>query len=124
MLFGPENGEQFRDPRMDRSQPMQSGMAAGANGDQEIRITVAGMPVMNMKKAGLPATGTAEVIAGEDSFAVSAEVIPRVPAHPITLRAQAGDHRDALAAGAKQRLLPGTGLNPNPQKAFPRQAEG
>ena len=54
MLLGPEDGEQFRDPEMDRSQAVKPGMAAGADSDEQIGITVPGTPVVNMEEAGLP----------------------------------------------------------------------
>jgi hypothetical protein len=69
MLFGPENGEQFRDPPVDRSQPMQARVACGADGDQELRVADAGMPVVNVEvPVPCPAAGAAEVMAGEHDF--------------------------------------------------------
>jgi hypothetical protein len=36
MLFGPEDGEWFRDPEANGSEPMQARMADSADGDQQI----------------------------------------------------------------------------------------
>jgi hypothetical protein len=72
---------------------MQPSVTAGADRDQQIRITVPRMPMVNMKEACLPcpAAPILKSAPDEDSFAVSAEVIPRVPAHPIALRAEPAD---------------------------------
>ena len=77
-----------------------------------------------MKEAGLAAAPALKSAPDQHLFPVSAEVIPRMPAHPVTLRAEAGDGRNPLAAGAKQRLLPGTGLYPGPQEVFSTAGEG
>jgi hypothetical protein len=126
MLFGPEDGEQFGDPRMDRGQPMKPGVAGGANGNQEIGITVPGMPVMNMKEACLPcpAARAPVPVALKHGFPVSGEVIPGMPAHQITLRTEAGNGGDPLPAGAKERFLAGTELYPGQQEAFLTTGEG
>lgn len=81
--------------------------------------------MVNME-AGVPGpTARAPVpVTFKHRFTVSAEVIPRVPAHPITLRAEAGDDEDSFAAGSKQRLLPETSLGPSPQESFLIAGEG
>jgi hypothetical protein len=124
MLFGPEGGKQFRDPDLDGSQAVQPGVAGGADGDEEPRLAHARLPVMNVKEAGLPTAPALESVPDQDLFPVSAKVIPRMPAHPVALRTQAGDGGDSLAAGAKERLLPETGLYPDPQEAFSLTGEG
>jgi len=124
MLFGPEDGEQFRDPRMDRSEAMKTGVTGGADRDKQIGITVPGMPMVNMKKAGRPAARAPIPVALKHAFPVSAEVIARVPAHPVTLGAEAGDGGDPLTAGAEQRPLAESGLPPGPQDAFRSAGEG
>jgi hypothetical protein len=118
MLFGPEDGEEFRDPDVNRSQPMQARMAGGADGDQEIGIADAGKPVMNMEAVPRPAADAPQPIALEDRFPISGEVIFRVPARPVTLRAQTRDHRDSFAAGAKQWLLLKPGVHRRLREAF------
>jgi hypothetical protein len=85
MLFGPE---QFRDPDVDGGQAVEWGVAGRADRNQEIRVAVAGMPVMDVEAVPCSAAGAPKMIAQEDVFPVAAEVIPRVPAHPITFRAQ------------------------------------
>jgi hypothetical protein len=125
MLFGPENREQFRDPDMNRRQAVQAGMAGGADGDQEPRLAHAGLAMVNMElRVPCPAARTPVSIASEYDFPVTGEVISRVPEHPITLRAKSGDDRHSFAAGAKQRLLPGSGVRMSPQKAFSMAGEG
>jgi hypothetical protein len=125
MLFGPENGQQFRNPDMDRSQAMEAGVTGGADRDQEPRLAHARLSVMNVE-SGIPRPAALALIlvANEHQFAVSGEVIARVPAHPIALRAQASNSRNPLTAGAKQWLLPGAGLDPDPQEAFRTAVEG
>jgi hypothetical protein len=49
MLFGPEDHNQFGDPDVEGREAMETGVAGGADGDQEIRIAVARMAVMNME---------------------------------------------------------------------------
>jgi hypothetical protein len=117
MLLGPEDGEQVGDPDMDGSQAVEAGVAGRADRDQEPWLAHAGPAMVDMKDTGVACpTALAPILVPiEDRFPVSAEVIPRVPAHAITLRAEAGDRRDAFTAGAKERLLPGAGLYPNPQ---------
>jgi hypothetical protein len=81
--------------------------------------------MVNME-VGVPCpTALAPVpVALKHAFPVAAEVIPRVPAHPITPRAELGDGGHPLATGAKERLLPGTGFYPGPQDALWRRGEG
>ena len=125
MLFGPEDGEQFGDPYMDGSQAVKPGVAGGTDGNQEPRLAYARPSVVNMeRRIPRPTRLTSEVIASEDRLPVSAEVIPRVPVPAITLRAEASDGGDPLATGAKERLLPGTGLYPGPLDAFWTAGEG
>lgn len=124
MLLGPKDGEQFGDPDMDRSEAVETGVAAGADRDEQIGIAVAGMPVMNMKEAGLPAAGAPIAITGQHDFAVPAEVIPRVSAGPITAGAETGDGRDSFAADAEERLLPESPPDASPQEAFLTVGEG
>jgi hypothetical protein len=71
-----------------------------------------------------PTRLTPKVIALEYAFPVAGEVIPGVPAHPITFRAEARDSGDAFAANAKERLLAGTRLYPGPQEVFRSAGEG
>jgi hypothetical protein len=125
MLLGPEDGEEFGDPDMDRSQAVKPSVAGRADGDQEPRLAQSRLTVMNVE-FGVPCSAALApvLVAGKDDFAVSAEVIPRVPAHPVALRAEAGDRGNSFAAGAKQRLLPGTGLHPGLQDAFRTTGEG
>jgi hypothetical protein len=113
MLFGPEDGEQFGDPDMDGSQAVEAGVAGRADRDQEAWLAHAAPAMVDMKDTCVSCPTALAPI--EDRFPVSAEVIPRVPAHAITLRAEAGDRRDAFTAGAKERLLPGARLYPDPQ---------
>jgi hypothetical protein len=82
------------------------------------------MPMVNVKELGLPAAPALKGIPDQDLFPVSAEVIPRVPAHPITLRAQAGDGGDSLTTDAKQRLLPKASLYRSGQEVFRTAVEG
>jgi hypothetical protein len=111
---------------MDRSQAVQAGMAAGTDGDEEPRLADTRAAMVDMEGAGVrcPTALASIVVAVEDRFPISAEVIARVPAHAIALRAEAGDDGDAFAAGAKQRLLLGTGFYPGPQDAFLTAGEG
>jgi hypothetical protein len=104
MMFGPEHSEQFRNPDVNRRQAVKAGV--------------------NVKEAGLSATGAAEVIAGEHDFPVATEAISRVPAHAIAAGAQAGDGGDAFAADAEQRLLPQNRFPAGPQDAFPAVGQG
>jgi hypothetical protein len=124
MLFGPEDGEQFRDPDMDRSQTVEAGVAGGADGDQEPRLADTGMPLVNMEAVPCPAARAAEVVAGEHRFPISAKVIPGMPAGAVTPRAQPGDRGDALAAGAEQGFLAESRVPARPQDAFSAIAEG
>jgi hypothetical protein len=57
MLLGPEDGEQFRDPRMNRSQAVQAGVAGGTDANQQIGIAVPAPPMVDMKNAGIPTAG-------------------------------------------------------------------
>jgi hypothetical protein len=96
---------------------VKAGVAGRADRDQEPWLAHAAPAMVDMKDTGVPCpTALAPILVPiEDRFAVSAEVIPRVPAHAITLRAEPGNRRDAFTAGAKERLLPGVGLYPDPQ---------
>jgi hypothetical protein len=85
MLFGPEGGEQFGGPDVDGSQAVEAGVAGRANRNQEIRVAVAGMPVVDVEAVPRPVAGAAKVIAREDVFPVAAEVILRMPAGAVTL---------------------------------------
>jgi hypothetical protein len=49
MLFGPENGEQFGNPAVDRSEAMEPGVTGGADGDQDFRVAEPGMLVVNVE---------------------------------------------------------------------------
>ena len=125
MLLSPEDGEPFRDPRMDRSQAMQPGVAAGADGNQEPRLAHARLAMMDVEFSAPCPTALAPVsVALKHAFPVSGEVIPRVPAHPVALRAETADRRDPLPAGAKERLLPKLPLGASPQEAFRSAGEG
>lgn len=123
MLFGPEDCEQFGDPDVDRSQAVKPGVAGRADRNQEIRVTEARMPVMNVEAIPCPAVRASKVIPLENQFPVAAKVISRVPTHPIALRAEARDCRDSFAAGAKEGLLAETGPCGSPQDAFWRAGE-
>ena len=123
MLFGPEDGEQFGDPHVDGSQAVKTGVAGGADGNQEIRVADGGMPVVNMEAIPCPAARATELIAGEHRFPISAKVIFRMPAGAITPRAEPGNGRDWLAAGAEEWFLPETGFCGRPQDAFVRSGE-
>jgi hypothetical protein len=124
MLFGPEDGERFRDPEANGSEPMQARVADSADGDQQIGVADAGMPVMNMEAIPRPAAAAPELIAREDDFPVPSEVCARMPAGAVAAGAEAGNDGRPFAAGAKQRLLPGTCFPASPQKAFLAIAEG
>jgi hypothetical protein len=106
MLFGPKRGEQFGDPDVDGSQAVEAGVAGCADSDEQVLVAFAGPSVVNVKAIPCPAAGApTKMITGEDGFLVPSEVIPRVPAHPIALRAKPGDSGRPFAAGAKQRLF-------------------
>jgi len=126
MLFGPEESQRLWDPPVDGSKTVEAGVAAGADGDEQIRITVSRLPMVNMQDAGVPcpATPALKSVPNQDSFPVPAEVIPRVPAHPITLRTQAGYGWDSFAAGAEQRSLAEGRVRVSPQEEFRTTAEG
>jgi hypothetical protein len=124
MLFGPEHSQQVRDPDVDGGEAVEAGVAARADRDQEIRVAVTGIPVVNVEAIPCPAAGASESVPDKDRFPVPAEIIFRMPARPVTARAQTGDGRDPFAAGAEQRFLPESPLRPGPQEAFPAVGEG
>jgi hypothetical protein len=49
MLFGPENGERLRDPRVNRSQAVEASVTAGADRNQEPRLAHAGPTMVDME---------------------------------------------------------------------------
>jgi hypothetical protein len=102
MLFGPEDREPFRDPRVDGRKAAEPGVAGTADGDQEIGIAAAGMPMMNVEAVPCPAARAAEVIAGEDDLPIPAEVIERVPTGAVTLRAKSVDRNFSPAGTLPQ----------------------
>ena len=125
MLLGPEDGEQFGDPRVDGSQPMQASVARGADSDQDFRVADAGMPMVHVQVlVPRPTRLTPKFISIEDRLPVAAEIISRVPAHPITLRAEPGDCGGSFATGAEQQLLPKTRTYSSPQDTFRTRVEG
>jgi hypothetical protein len=124
MLFGPEDREPFRDPYVDGREAVETSVAGGADGDQEIGIADAGMPVMNVEAVPGPAAGAAEVVALEDAFPVAAEVRSRMPPHAVTPRAQPTDGRNSDPTGAEQWLLPKKPFRRSRQEAFPATGEG
>ena len=66
MLFGPENGEQFRDPPVDRREAVQAGVAGRADRDQEPGLAHARLAMVNMElRVPCPAARTPVSIAGE-----------------------------------------------------------
>ena len=74
MLLDPEDGEQFRDPDADRTQPMQPRVAAGANCNQEARLAQSRPAVMNVEfRVPCPAARASIVVAEEDDFRLSAK---------------------------------------------------
>jgi hypothetical protein len=81
------------------------------------------MSVMHVNAVPRPAGCATEVIAGEDSFPFSGEVIPRMLAGAIALRAEAGDRGGSLAAGAEQGFLAESRVAAHPD-AFLRSGEG
>jgi hypothetical protein len=107
MLLGPEDGEPFRDPDMDRSQAMQPGVAGGAYRDQQIGITVAGMPMVNMQNSGVspPRNSGIQKRPGLGPFPRFRRSNPASAGASVALRAEVGDDRNPLAAG--EWLLPG-----------------
>jgi hypothetical protein len=80
---------------------------------------------MNMeRRIPRPAAPALKFISFEDGFAVAGEVIPGSRRPRGGTSSKSGDGGDSLAAGAEERLLPGTRLPASPQEAFPAGAEG
>ena len=91
MLFGPDNGEQLRDPDMEGGEAVEAGVAGGTDGDQERWLANVGPTTVDVELCvPCPTAPALILVALEDDFPVSAEVIPRVPAGPITAGAEPG----------------------------------
>jgi hypothetical protein len=108
MLFGPELDQAAGDPGAQGQQPVDTGVAGGADSNEPFRIVEPRLPMMDME--GPPAlpcpTDAAPPVALEDPVAVSAEPFPGVRPGPVAGWAQAGDGWNSLAAGAKQGAGP------------------
>lgn len=117
MLLDPQLDQRFREPAAERQEPMDPGMAGGAEGDELVGGMDPGPPVVHMdppwfKEASL--TGAAAAfVAFEDGFAVAGEVGAGVRAGAVAGAAQTGDGGDSLAAVAEEGALA------VPQKAGP-----
>jgi hypothetical protein len=69
MLFRPERNERLGNPDPKGRQPVNPGMAGGAEGDQQLKVVHAGFPVMNCQKADLPTSSAGPAVTNEDLLA-------------------------------------------------------
>ena len=104
MLLGPECFEQLGDPAVDRSEPMEPGVAGAAEGDQR-RGAVRGPAVVDDERRGGLADAAEVMVAGQDPFPAPAEAGPRAPAAVVAGLAQSAAVEIPRTAGAAQRQL-------------------
>ena len=104
MLLGPQLFQDVRDPAVDRSQPVQPGMAGPAKGDQGGR-EVRGPAVVDHKRGSCAAYPAEVVVAGQDLLAAAGEAGAVTVAAVVAGFAKAGVVELRVAAWAEQREL-------------------
>ena len=105
MLLSPQNRKQFRDPHPDRSEPVETRVARGADGDQAVGFINRTLAVMHMKDVATTAAPAREAVSHQNRFPVSVEAGFRMPASPVAPGTEPCDHRDCAAADAEQGFL-------------------
>ena len=88
MLLFPEGNERRLDPMAQRAEPVDAGMAGGAQGDQEARLMDPGPAVMDRQFTVGPTAAAAAAVALQNLVAVAGEAAAGMPFLPVTARAQ------------------------------------
>ena len=104
MLLGPQLFEQGGDPAVDGAQPMQTGVAGAAEGDQG-RGGGGGTAVVDDERLWSPADAAEPAVAAEDLFAPPGEAGAVAPAAVIAGFAQPAAEELGFSAGAAERDL-------------------
>ena len=104
MLLGPQGFEKVGDPAVDRSQPVQPGVAGAAEGDQG-RGAVGGSTVVDDQRRGGLADAAEVMVARQDPFPAPGEAGAGAAAAVVAGLAQAAAVEIPGPAGAAQREL-------------------
>ncbi len=107
MQFGPQEDEKLRKPAANGSEAMNTGVASGAQSNQQIDAVQARHAMVNGQLPFGRAVSARLSVSGEHRFPETSEGALRELAATITLSAKPLTHRGTLSAGAKQRPLPG-----------------
>ena len=106
MLLLPEGNERRLDPMAQRAEPVDAGMAGGAQSNQEARLMDAGSAVMDRQFMGRPTAAAAAAVALQNLGAVAGEAAAGMVFLPVTAGAQSATKEAGLPAGAEKPGLP------------------
>ena len=104
MLLGPQLDQLIGDPAVDRAQPMETGVAGAAEGDQG-GGAVRGPAVMDDERRRGVTDAAEPTVACQDPFPAPAEAGPRAAAAVVAGLAQPAAVEIRGSAGAAQRQL-------------------
>src|SRR5437762_14389378 len=90
---------------------MEPGVAAGANGNQQLAVVDARLTMMHMEGGGRAACPAQVAVAVQDLPAEAGEVLPGMGGGPVAGAAEAGGPRQILAARTEERRLERAGQN-------------
>ena len=87
MLLFPQGNERRLDPMAQRAEPVDAGMAGGAQSNQVARLMDPGSAVMDRQFIGRPTGAAAAAVALQNLVAVAGKAAARARLPPITGRA-------------------------------------
>lgn len=105
MLLDPQQNESFRNPDPQGGQAVEASVAGGAEGDQEIALVDAGLPMMHMEAMPCPAGLAGTAVAIQNVVAEAGEALAGVGGGAVAGAAEAGHKGEITAAGAEQGPL-------------------
>ena len=106
VLLVPERDERGLEPATHGAEPVNAGVASGAQRNQESALMNAGVTVVNSELTLRPTTLTTSAVAVEHSLAVAGEVETGVRLPCVAPSAQAGAQQTRLATRAEKPGLP------------------
>ena len=106
MLFFPEGNERRLNPMAQRAEPVDAGMAGGAQGDQPAAVMDAFLTMMNREFIGRPTAAAAAAVALQNLVAAPGEAAAGMPILPVAAGAQSATKEACLAAGTEKPGLP------------------
>jgi hypothetical protein len=105
VLFLPKGNEGFRQKSPQSVQAVDAGVAAGAEGNQQVQFADSGCPVVDAQSLPRPAAAAPETVPQKHGVAVAGEVKAGAGLCPVAGGAETGDGGGTGAAGAEEGFL-------------------